>query len=120
MKIKIVVFILILGVLALNLPGVILMAGFQINRASIAQTSCINKERPWLNCNGRCVLKKKFIEAQKKEKQQEIKSFTLDFMCDQNAGEKNTTLFSFRLSTCSPLLFSSPFSLDYPIFQPPG
>jgi len=118
--VRLVLFCLIFGLLSMNFSSMIIFAGFQINRVSIIKSACVNKNRPWLYCNGKCVLKKKLLEAQKKEKKQEIQSFVLDIICEVNSSEENSELFSFPIAHNSGLVITSPSSPSYPIFQPPG
>ncbi|MBD3750649.1 MAG: hypothetical protein IE931_14270 [Sphingobacteriales bacterium] len=42
-----------------------------MNKDYIAQNLCINKDKPWLRCNGKCFLMKKIAEADKKQQSQE-------------------------------------------------
>lgn len=42
-----------------------------MNRSYIAKELCENRSRPELNCNGKCVLKKKLQAAEEKERKQE-------------------------------------------------
>jgi hypothetical protein len=46
-------------------------AGFELNQKYIAQNFCINKNKPWLHCNGHCYFMRKIKEAQENEKKQE-------------------------------------------------
>lgn len=42
-------------------------AWFFVNRSSIAKEKCINKEKPQLQCNGKCYLSKKLKETEEKK-----------------------------------------------------
>lgn len=44
---------------------------FKINQTRIAETLCINKNKPELNCNGCCQLKKELKEQKEREEQKE-------------------------------------------------
>ena len=46
-------------------------AGFELNRKYIAENLCINKNRPWLHCNGKCYFMKKIKQAEENEKKQQ-------------------------------------------------
>lgn len=46
-----------------------LIAYYNINIEYIIQELCENKDKPQLNCNGKCYLKKKLNEANKNEEQ---------------------------------------------------
>lgn len=48
-------------------------AGYELNKTYIATVLCINKNKPELNCNGKCFLSKKIAEAEKKQQSDEKK-----------------------------------------------
>ncbi|WP_254070998.1 hypothetical protein [Pedobacter sp. L105] len=48
-------------------------AGFEMNRKYIAENLCINRDKPWLHCDGKCYLMNKVKQAEKNEKKQEAK-----------------------------------------------
>lgn len=41
----------------------------------IAEKLCINKDKPWMHCNGRCYLMNKVRQAEESEKKQANKDF---------------------------------------------
>ena len=43
---------------------------FEIRKDYISKTLCVNKNRPMLNCNGKCYLAKKLAEAEKQQQRQ--------------------------------------------------
>jgi hypothetical protein len=58
-----------------------ILADFELNRQYIADHYCINKNRPWMHCNGHCYLMRKLNEArekQDKDQEQVQKSFSLE------------------------------------------
>ena len=46
------------------------MAYYQINKAYITRVLCENRDKPQLNCNGKCYLARKLKAQQEKEDQQ--------------------------------------------------
>lgn len=46
------------------------IAYYQINKAYITRVLCENRDRPQLNCNGKCYLAKKLKEQQEKQDKQ--------------------------------------------------
>lgn len=48
-------------------------AGFELNHKYIAENLCINKNRPWLHCNGKCYFMRKIKQAEENEKKQEAR-----------------------------------------------
>lgn len=46
------------------------LTDFAINQDYISKTFCVNKDKPMLNCNGKCYLAQKLKEQAEKEKKQ--------------------------------------------------
>lgn len=62
---------LLLALLSSILSKLFVYAEFKSNQAYIAATLCENRDRPELNCQGKCYLMKKLKDAEDKEKKQE-------------------------------------------------
>src|SRR6478735_581749 len=94
---------------------------YQINKAYISSTLCVNKEKPKMGCNGKCYLAKK-LKAQE-EGEKKIPSFVkgmeeMVLFCSSYSIQ--ITLPSYNLSTnmnghYSPSFYKSP---TLGIFQP--
>jgi hypothetical protein len=65
------VIVLIISLLSSGFSRFFMVAGFALNQQYIAENFCINKNRPWLHCNGHCYFMRKIKEAQENEKKQE-------------------------------------------------
>jgi hypothetical protein len=63
--------LLLFSSLSVNLSGLFVFAGFEMNESYIAKELCINKNKPALRCNGKCYLMNKLKQAQDKEQKQE-------------------------------------------------
>lgn len=63
--------LLLLSSVSVNLSGLFVFAGFEMNESYIAKELCINRNRPELHCNGKCYLMNKLKQAQDKEQKQE-------------------------------------------------
>jgi len=63
--------ILLFSSVSVNLSGLFVFAGFEMNESYIAKELCVNKNKPELHCNGRCYLMNKLKQAQDKEQKQE-------------------------------------------------
>jgi hypothetical protein len=48
-------------------------AGFEMNHKYIAENLCINRDKPWLHCNGKCYFMRRIKQAEENEKKQEAK-----------------------------------------------
>lgn len=54
-----------------NFTRLFIYAGYEVNQKYIAEKLCENRNKPWLNCNGRCYLMKKIKQAEEKERSTE-------------------------------------------------
>lgn len=68
---RIIALALLLAMLSPILAKLFVYAEFNSNQAYIAATLCENRDRPELNCEGKCYLMKKLKAAEDKEKKQE-------------------------------------------------
>ena len=74
-------FLLILLTLCSGFTKFYFYVGYELNKTYISTTLCENKDKPELQCNGKCYLKKKISQADKQEQRQErtgSKSFFSD------------------------------------------
>jgi hypothetical protein len=67
-------FILIVTVLSANFSRYFVYAGFEFNKNYIATNLCENRNKPVMQCNGKCYLAKKLKQEAEKEKNQERES----------------------------------------------
>src|SRR5215217_498147 len=74
MLVKPISILLLISLLSANLSSVLVYLGFEANKKYIAKELCENKNKPQLNCNGKCYLMKKLKQAQDKEQKQEQQS----------------------------------------------
>lgn len=65
--------LLLAALIGSNCSRFFVFAGFELNHKFIADNFCINKNRPWLHCNGKCYFMKKIQQAEENEKKQETK-----------------------------------------------
>lgn len=71
MSARLIAILLIICSVSMNLSGIFVFAGFEMNQDYIAKELCINKNKPQLHCNGKCYLMKKLKQAEDKEQKQE-------------------------------------------------
>lgn len=64
-------FLLIFTTLSANLSRYFVYVGFEFNKNYIATVLCENRDKPVLQCNGKCYLSKQLKQAAEKEKNQE-------------------------------------------------
>lgn len=70
-----IIFILLACVLNTYFSRDFAVLSFEMNQKMIAEKLCINKDKPWMHCNGRCYLMNKVRQAEENEKKQANKDF---------------------------------------------
>jgi hypothetical protein len=58
-------------IISANFTRLFIYAGYEVNQKYIAEKLCENRNKPWLNCHGRCYLMKKIKQAEDKERSTE-------------------------------------------------
>ena len=107
--------------LGANLSRMMVFAGFELNRKLIASSLCENRDKPWMNCNGKCYLDNKLKQVEEKEKKQH-QQVQKQLLQDVFVAESFTALFF----SCIIQTLNSPyFPITLPgyrpaVFQPPG
>ena len=71
MRIRLLAFLLLTAMMSANLSRFFVYEGFELNRPYIAANLCVNKDKPWMHCNGKCYLAQKIKQTEEKEKKQE-------------------------------------------------
>ncbi len=97
-----------------------LIAYYNINIEYIIQELCENKDKPQLNCKGKCYLKKKLNEADKAENQtsRTLKQLELPvFICNHHNFKTIQNQEPVKLTKFQEDLYAY-LSIDY-IFHPP-
>jgi len=92
--------VLLVAVVSSNCSLFLVYAGFELNHRYIAENLCINKDRPWLHCNGHCYFIKKIQQAGENEKKQETKD---------NLSRLEVSFFQapFQLSFIEPMIIEA-------------
>lgn len=72
-------YFLILSLLSANLSRYFVYVGFEFNKNYIAATLCENRDKPVLQCNGKCYLSKQLKRQADNEKKQERESKKSNF-----------------------------------------
>lgn len=117
---RLIVFVLLASLVGSNMSAYFIYAGFEVNQKQLAEKFCLNKNRPWMHCNGKCYLMKKLKQAEEKEKKQERESQRAAFQLAMPSAP-----VAFHLSPIpferhySPAKVENPISCHFSIFQPP-
>ena len=104
----------------MNLSGLMVFAGFEINRGYIAKELCENRNQPRMHCQGKCYLMKKLRQAREKE-QKEIHEIQKVYL------QEAFVILSLSITNYANVVqeFSIPFTTGIPVariytvFQPP-
>ena len=82
---RITIILLIVSLVASNFQHLFIYAGFELNQKYIAENLCVNKDKPWLHCNGKCYFMRKIKQAEGKRKKRRCpnteKSFPGSVFC---------------------------------------
>jgi hypothetical protein len=117
---RIVVIFLIVTLVASNFQRLFIYAGFELNQKYIAENLCVNKDKPWLHCNGKCYFMRKIKQAEEKEKSDDAQSqknlFQEAFFVKPSAVKFHIQLL--QVMTVPDHLINLP-KIHLPIFQPP-
>ena len=108
--------------LFLTLGKSFLVLNYHINKKTITETKCENKDKPQMHCNGQCYLAKQLKQAEEKETAipnlNQLKDLSLYF----NTKAESLRFFSDDSFSFTPLayLLSEPIK-SYPgsVFHPP-
>jgi hypothetical protein len=117
---KLLAHLLILTSLSANCTQLFVYAGFTMNQKYIAAELCINRDKPELNCQGKCYLMRKLKQAEQKEKAHENEKLNPVLQPAIVVERLSLSVPSFLITVCKPLelTFSLPVH-SMPIFQPP-
>jgi hypothetical protein len=107
--------------LGANFSSFWICLGFKANQQYIAKELCINRDKPQLQCEGKCYLMKKLKQAEEKEQKQERQSQKTQLVQDAVI----VRILSFQQYAFAELDVHVPFSMGMPqsiknsIFHPP-
>ena len=102
-------FLLLLVFFAQAFNRYLLVADYYVNTSAYI-ANCVNKDRPWMHCNGRCQFCKKLHQQNNSEDKQ-----TPERKSGNNANETLYSSSSFTDFTA--LHFVAPVNLHYPEFS---
>ena len=68
---RITAIFLLVALISSGFSRFFIYAGFELNHKYIAENLCVNKNKPWMHCNGKCFFMRKIKEARENEKKQD-------------------------------------------------
>jgi hypothetical protein len=57
----------------------VIQGSYELNKAYIVENFCINKDKPMMNCDGKCYLSEQLKAQKEKQDANSIHKFTADF-----------------------------------------
>lgn len=117
---RITAYLLIAALVTVNFTRLFVYASFELNKNYIAAKLCENRDKPWMNCNGKCYFMKKIKQAETNKSTEERQAQKNLF---QEAGFNQPDKFKFH-SVLLAVLYTSHDQTGLPtvarsIFQPP-
>lgn len=117
---NLVVFFLAFSIAGNCFMPLIMYSGYQVNKAYITSTFCINKNHPELHCDGKCFLSRKLKELDQKTKNnQENLKKSVDGFIAFNVISVQKDFFTFVKETTVGYLEKPTIGLTISIFHPP-
>ncbi len=113
-------YLLIAALLSANFSTLFVFAGFELNKGYIAAHLCMNRNKPWLHCNGKCYFMRKIKQAQERERKEDRQA-QKNFFQDALSGQKVETSFYTRVLQkiyIPGYHFTLPV-VTIPVYQPP-
>ncbi len=100
-----------------------IVAFYQINKKVIAEVLCVNKDKPELNCNGKCYLVKKLKEEESKHESQDPFYLSSGFEILFDVPESEFILnreIEYNSNSITPYLLSTYTTYFSQVFHPPA
>lgn len=117
---RLIASVLLFALLGSGFSRFFVYAGFEVNSKYIAENLCVNKSRPWMNCNGKCYLMNKLKQASEKEKKQEREDMKSRYQEALPASSFRVTIQQAVFKTIYPkLVVPEIIQRSIEIFQPP-
>lgn len=64
---RLLVLILLGAFISVNFSKLIILVHYELYKAEITQKYCVNKDKPWMHCCGKCHLKKQLAQDNKQK-----------------------------------------------------
>ena len=117
---RFIAILLLMCSVSVNLSGLFVFAGFEMNQGYIAKELCVNKDKPQLHCNGKCYLMKKLKQAEEKEQKQDRQFQKIQLQEAIVSVPFVFTQYSYTaIDLCVPVTTGKPVEQLNSIFHPP-
>lgn len=112
--------LLLFSLVTANCANLLVFLGFEMNQKYIIRELCVNKNKPQLQCNGKCYLMNKLKQAQDKEQKQERQTQTTQVQDALITVPLNFKQFALaEIKHLFPYSTGMPRSIKNSIFHPP-
>ena len=113
-------YLLIATLLSANFSTLFIFAGFELNRDYIAAHLCVNRNKPWLHCDGKCYFMRKIRQEREKERNEDRQTQKNLFQ-DALIGQQAETRFFIQVLGVihRPHVRATLPVVYLPIYQPP-
>lgn len=114
-------FCMVCVLLLNNFSRYFMNIAFTLNQPYLAKNSCENRNKPNLHCNGKCFLRKKIIQAQQKEQNNNVENLKNQYK-EALIYQKSflSLLYPIALKIFYPSLHFPLQHFTFPIFHPPS
>lgn len=101
----------------------VIFLDYELHKDYIIDNFCVNKNKPEMNCDGKCYLAKKLNEAREKEARSAFSSYLFTMECHFVSSDISVKYIPiFFYSKVSPYYFTEIFCLQktlFSFFRPP-
>lgn len=121
---KVIVFFLLVCVIGSYFSRDLAFTTFKLNQNYIAAQFCVNKDKPWMHCNGRCYLMNKVKQAEENERKQANKDLRTNLQITwyfQSSGLNEKSPATDSIARSFKIHYASCYTNQYnsSIFRPP-
>lgn len=100
----------------------VIQGSYELNKAYIIENFCVNKDKPMMNCDGKCYLAEQLKAQKEKQDANSTHKFTADFgVYIPVSAWKLIDLFPFSVDLRHTSSYSDPFTLQliHEVIKPP-
>lgn len=117
---KIITILLVFSFLSANIGRLAFIIHYELNKREITMKYCVNKDKPWMHCDGKCYLRKELKEEGRKNAPFTIiQRLEMQLICQEKA------VFNIKSYITGDILFPK-YKLIFtqealsPVFHPPA
>ena len=117
---RILSILLVFSFIAFNFSKAIILLNYELNKKEITQKYCVNKDKPWMHCCGKCHLKKELTKDDAQQKAPNFPGAKYDIqLFGSSASVKINNIESDGITMISPYLKPLLCGVHTSVFHPP-